>query len=542
MLSLVLRLALLTTHVYRNGDEYYDMNISFRMLFNDLDPGFFLHPTLNFNLVSAAFMIVHAVFGGHSDLQFPLSLCLHYQEDPYLYLAAGRVISLLSGMGSIVIVYLIARFLWGKTSSLFAALFLGVSLCAVDHSQIITSYGVGVFMGLVAFYYFVRLHFDGRPAHYILSGLFFGLAVSSNYVMGLMILAFFAAHFPPAPGGSCAGSTRSFVKTAALMAIFAACALVSFFVASPYALLDYQQFLGEIASRFGDDVRPMAASSLQDFLYYVKLLTWEEGVPALIAAFAGLVWFIWKRERTEAFVWLFPAVYFVVFSMSEPRGARYLTPFIPFFALLVGRLAGRVSSLVRDLFPQTTYVAVTFGMLVALNAYPLGVTWHHLEKWADRKGYREFISDWVPAQVPDESLVLVLGTRDSFLEFLNPLAPYQPTADTWRFKKEMSQCMKSGFPGRTFYFFLAASDSGPVRLTIPMPIRLQPSAYLIFADVSHWTSQTLPGARNHYSDFLATIRVHGELLERLETDEYNRDLEIYRVNTDTLLGLVSESD
>ncbi len=102
-----------------------------------------------------------------------------------------RLFSLIFGMASIVVVYFLAKKLFGIRAGLFASLIVAVSPFAIQYSAEGRMYSMFVFLILVATYFFVlTLENKTKKINFLLLGFFVGLSSLTHY-MGLVMLPIF---------------------------------------------------------------------------------------------------------------------------------------------------------------------------------------------------------------------------------------------------------------------------------------------------------------------------------------------------------------
>jgi YYY domain-containing protein len=140
-----------------------------------------------------------------------------------------------------------------------------------------------------------------------------------------------------------------------LLAASLSCLLV-FLIAQPYALLDMPKFVQQVVEQ-GD----LARGSLD--LPYVRqfagtipyvyeaqnMLFWGMGVTLGVAAFAGLLWFLWRVWRREAGSWLVVLSWVLVYSaITGSFYAKFMRYMLPVYPLLTLMAASALVSLAQQ--------------------------------------------------------------------------------------------------------------------------------------------------------------------------------------------------
>jgi mannosyltransferase len=101
---------------------------------------------------------------------------------------ATRLFSTLAGLGSIVLIYLIGRNLFGKGIGLLSALLMAVSVFQIQYSQEARFYSFYEFATLLSFLFFILALKSGKLIHLVFYGLATILMVSSQ-AYGIFVLA-----------------------------------------------------------------------------------------------------------------------------------------------------------------------------------------------------------------------------------------------------------------------------------------------------------------------------------------------------------------
>jgi len=120
---------------------------------------------------------------------------------PWLHLGLSettvRLLSVIPGVASIALIYVLASRLFGKSTGMLAALFLAIHTCAVVHSQEARSYSFLVLGTIAATYLFVRLievpTFSRASTYSLVAGAtlychYFGMLVIVSHLLSLAFL------------------------------------------------------------------------------------------------------------------------------------------------------------------------------------------------------------------------------------------------------------------------------------------------------------------------------------------------------------------
>ncbi|HRJ43494.1 MAG TPA: DUF2298 domain-containing protein, partial [Caldilineaceae bacterium] len=202
---------------------------------------------------------------------------------------------------------------------------------------------------------------------------------------------------------------------------------VTFAITSPYAILDWQNFIQATLVEQGAMVRGLADfpftrqyRNTLPYLYFIQeQVIWGMGLPLGIVALAGSLWALvrlalGKASSGEWIVWSWLIPYFGLTGAFLAKFNRYMSPVLPFVVLfgaalamwLVGRwqaAGGNTQYPMRNTQPirllgwAVTTVAL-LGSLFWSLAYVNGV-YNHEHSWLQA-------SRWVYANAPRDSIIL----------------------------------------------------------------------------------------------------------------------------------------
>ena len=175
---------------------------------------------------------------------------------------AGRVIAALADVGSVVMVFVLGRRLYGGAVGLLAACFTAIAVIHVQNSHFFRPETMSVLVHPGQFWAMLRMVERKRLKDSLILGLAIGLTMAPK-VSGLpLVLPLALAYgyrlwdvwtpwFRP-PGRHwwlAAQSLARHVRVVGQGALAAAVAVAVFLVSSPYSLLDFQSFVGDVAAQ-----------------------------------------------------------------------------------------------------------------------------------------------------------------------------------------------------------------------------------------------------------------------------------------------------
>jgi hypothetical protein len=201
---------------------------------------------------------------------------------------------------------------------------------------------------------------SGRARDYALAGVGLGLACATKYTAGIALLPLVAAAAirflsderarreqpsgreqraeGDAPDGEGQRTRRTPGARAALGLLLAgAFALVAFFVANPYSLLDYSSFHADLVKQSTQSAEAqgkLGAPRDGGLAYYLWTLTWGLGWAPALAALGGAI-AIWRRRAALGWVLVPAPIVFLAFMGLQGRYfGRWLLPIFPLLCLL----------------------------------------------------------------------------------------------------------------------------------------------------------------------------------------------------------------
>ncbi len=312
----------------------------------------------------------------------------------------SRALNMLAGIAAILVVYCIARALFERRAAAWiAALFLAVEATSVRISQFIHPDTYVVLFALLASYYSIKILDDARSHNYFLAALFAGLAAGSKYNAAVVCVAILAAHL-------CRFGWRGIFRRGIVLASLTA--LVTFGLTTPYAILDWKQFLaiGPIADA-AHYAGGHAGAEGDSFRWYSEYLWGALGWLVLPALF-GIAYAVWRRDPKAIVLLSFPLVYFVFISQFRVHFDTTILPVIPYL-LIFAALFFDHALVWYDALPKARRTSVRAGALVLFVFLALPLLRGAIDSNASllaRDG-RVFAREWIDANLPPASRIAI---------------------------------------------------------------------------------------------------------------------------------------
>lgn len=378
---------------------------------------------LGLNSDEAVYAGQAASLAGHADFQpyFPV-----FRAHPLLFQALlavpyrihgvspelGRVLSVLFGLGTIVLVYLIGKLLYNRATGFVAALLLAVMPYHVIVSRQILLDGPMAFFATLGLYLVARYAATGRAIWIYAAGGALGLSFLSKET-ALLLLAGVYAFF---------ALTRTLKVRLRDLAIAMGVFII---VIIPYPAS--MKYSGKSSTGGHFLTWQLFRRPNHDWTFYPTTLFFAIGALTLIAAALGLWLFRrqWSWRETLLLCWILgPAVFFELWAV---KGYQYLLPIAMPVTVLAGRALTGLAGWLRSRYSEgrASWVTVLATVIVAASlAVP---SWGHVQP---AQAGTTFLAgtggvpggraagEWVATNVPKGGELLALGpSMANIIEF-----------------------------------------------------------------------------------------------------------------------------
>jgi len=392
----------------------------------DPNPHFFNYPSLTIYLQFLAQLVTYLGLGVTGRIHGALDFRALYLLDPTVFFVVGRGITAAFGVGTVLVVFHLARRVAGLAAAVIAA-----ALVAVTPFHIVKSQVVEVDVPLTFFcalFLLLGLRAMERPTlrSFAWTGAALGLAVSTKYTAGLLVIplipVWWYARRRVSPARTPAGKTSRRKKAAAppgpnpwawAGAALGAAAVV-FALTSPFVLLDWGSAKLALAmEREHMRAGHFGVSDSRSWGYYLLALGHDViGWPGLAVGAAGIAWFAIRGRKPWAVVFAVFVVswWFAVGSWSM-KASRYALPLLPPLAVLAGAALEELRTLRR--VPARVVLAVGAAALLLPAMVRLPAEWRQT-----RPDTRTLARRWIDANVPRGAMVV---TEAYGPELLGPL-------------------------------------------------------------------------------------------------------------------------
>lgn len=352
------------------------------------NPKYFLHPSLLLYLAK----IVSRLF---------YSLSIFPEEIILRNVLAGRFVSAMAGVGSIVLSYFIGKQLFRSALlGSVVAILVATSPLAIDCSRYFKEDSLFCFFLLSTF--FVSLISTKKPRLLYLAGLSAGVCAGSKYT-GIAGLFFpiFALFLPSLLSGMRVFTLANFSKSALIVL----CAVTGFILTTPYAVLTPDALIQGFNSEKNHALTGHGGISISAwsrlFTYHISRSLYPGlTLPVLFVSLLGIGKLLKSRTTSSLFLLAGVVGFYLaaelVRSKPMPQPDRYALPAAIFFThAAVFFIAGLSSTFIRSFVIAALVISsATFGIGSSLSIYP---------------DTREKMSDWIVTKLPSTKKFILVG-------------------------------------------------------------------------------------------------------------------------------------
>ena len=336
---------------------------------------------------------------------------------------AGRLMMALLDTLTIYLLFLLGRRIYGTAGGLLAAALYSFTAQAVQLSHFFAMDPASTTFVVLAVYGGVLMVQEGSWRGVLLAGVGAGLAISSKFsALPILAVPFTAALILEFKWGDEGGLIRRrggegrFVLS--LFVTYSAAA-IAFLVTSPYAALDWVNFIQATLVEQGRMVRGVADlpftrqyRNTVPYIYFIQQqVVWGMGLPLGLVALAGSAWAlaklaVYRARAGEVVVWAWVVPYFGLTGAFLAKFNRYMSPILPFAVLFAAGLIVWLAHM--KVRPKLDTSAKMAAGLLAFFAVGGGLFWSLAYTNGVYGSEHTWLtaSRWVYANAPSGSLIL----------------------------------------------------------------------------------------------------------------------------------------
>lgn len=340
-----------------------------------------------------------------------------YYQNPLLLAIPGRLISSFASAGTVLCVFFLGMRLYHRTVGLIAAFFLALTFLDVAESHYMRTYALTSLFSTLAVFFSIKILDERRLRNYVLAGLFVGLATAAQYTVILLVVPLVTAHVIATRRTWGAGAWHHLLSKSIFAGLDSAG--LAFFLATPYALLEFPAFAGFmkwfVLSRANSAWVSPEGQPVWLF-YLTEHLAGGMGVELEIVAILGLALALYRRRSQDLVLFEFPILLFLTLN-GGPNFARYALPVLPFLAIAAANLLHSVSQWswrwVSPRLSSLALVVITVGL-----AIPSFLNIVRFDLMLTLPDTRLLATQWIEKNVPEGAKIATEG-----LDILGPYIP-----------------------------------------------------------------------------------------------------------------------
>ena len=273
----------------------------------------------------------------------------------------GRLLSAVSDLATVLVVFAIGRRLYGDAAGLIAAALSALTAFSIQQAHFYTVDSMAAFLTLLTALFSVRAGQNGRWFDFGIAGLATGLAaackVSGAYAALLVVLAaLWRLSVRPS-----ARSRRGIAILGSQLLVAGVCSLFAFRVAQPYAFEGPSFFDVQLNPEWFGRLKQIGAEQRGEVDYpsgrqwagragvvfpLLNMVVWGMGLPLGLAAVGAWVVTgleLWRGKRTHLVLWGWLTIVFLYQATRWVKTMRYFLPLYAMLAILTAHVLVRLA-------------------------------------------------------------------------------------------------------------------------------------------------------------------------------------------------------
>lgn len=415
-------------HLY-NGDEGYLIFPALKMGIGDLDPISYVYaPFFKYILLLlyGIYFVIGLALGEFTSAE---AFAIAFFRDPSTIYLISRMVAAVSGVGAVLVTYLLGRELFEQRVGLLAAVFVMVSPLLVNYSHQAKADVALTLLYIGALYLISQVMRRKQAKYYLWTGLVTGAAMALKFTSVMLVLPFLYAHF----SGKGAQESKNVNLIFGLGFVG-----VGFFAANPFALIKFPETVRQVL--FLRKLYTYSHGPLtQSFGFWANSLSNSLGLLIFSAALLGLAYLLLRRRREDTLVVLASLSFFLPVAFSFHKDIHWILPVFPLLTLMAALV------LVETWQKVGRKQIILAGLVILFIYQPLGATLGVLSDFT-KPDTRTLALAWVERNIPAGSKVLM--DRGRYESVFN--APLKDSRANIKKLLQRTKNIKEGYGGYVF--------------------------------------------------------------------------------------------
>jgi hypothetical protein len=380
---------------YNVDETQHFVPLAVGMLHGNLDPsGYFANPPAFTYLLAGIYELGFGARDAHHIFR---------SSDSTQIWVAARVASAALGSLAVWLLYLTGARLFDRRTGLIAAAILAVAFLPVFYGKLALNDSPTLAPVCLSLWGSAGIARLGRRRDFVIAGLGLGLAAATKYTGGIVAAPLIAAAL------ACAAEPGRRRFVALWLPISGVIAVAAFIAANPYAVIDFHQFINQLAQQSDESSEGNGKLGLthgSGVFYYLWSLSWGVGwLPAGASALGALALLV--RRWWWTFAALVPAAvgYLAFMGLQGRYFGRWVMPIIPIVCLLAAFAAASLVELVARGRGRTQ--AALLVVLAAALCVQGGYYSVHSGIVNSREDTRAIARTWLLAHIPKHARMVI---------------------------------------------------------------------------------------------------------------------------------------
>lgn len=342
---------------------------------------------------------------------------------------AGRFLSVLFDIGSLLLIYLMGKKLFNKNVGNLSAFFYAISVLPIQLSHFYAVDAILNFFIILTLYLLIKFYEKPTIRNALLTGATFGFAlgtkISATVILasiGLALTIDFLLVFLKNPHHPKIWFPHvpKLIKTLILKGVIVSLSAIAvFIIVEPYALIDFNEFWRQTMQQrqmtYDAFTFPYTLQYVGKIPYFYELkniFLWGLGPILASTSFIGALYFsvisIKKEKETkwaqELILVVFFWTYFLVVGKFAVGWMRYMLPLYPLLTLFAALLVWRLRVLIKKIqkIPTPLFIILNSLFIILLLVWPLAFM-----NIYTKSNTRVLASNWIYQNIPLDKTLAV---------------------------------------------------------------------------------------------------------------------------------------